>query len=141
MNVSKSFVFLCYIFCLFHFIDPFADDEISLQILLTCQMSTELALTRFRQLPVKTICKKLNRLIYYHFKYICISDSYPKWSLNEIQQFEEGLREYGKNFFKISVFKVYIIFCCYCFVCVCVCLLLGLILTKNLIITFSIYSV
>ena len=35
----------------------YADDEISLQTLLNCQMNTDLALVKFRQLPVKTICK------------------------------------------------------------------------------------
>jgi hypothetical protein len=35
-----------------------------------------------------------------------IIDPYSAWSLAEIEQFEEGLHEYGKNFFKISVFKV-----------------------------------
>ncbi len=35
-----------------------------------------------------------------------ILDPYSAWLHNEIQQFEEGLREYGKNFFKISAFKV-----------------------------------
>ena len=33
------------------------DEEIALQVLLHCQMQTELALAKFRQLPVKTICK------------------------------------------------------------------------------------
>lgn len=33
-------------------------------------------------------------------------DSYREWSNEEIQQFEEGLTEYGKNFFKVTVFKV-----------------------------------
>ncbi|CAF2502767.1 unnamed protein product [Rotaria sp. Silwood2] len=65
----------------------FADDEISLQTLFSCQMNTELALIKFRQLPVKTIY------------------SYPEWSHDEIQHLEEGLHEYGKNFFKISLYK------------------------------------
>jgi len=60
---------------------PSANEEISLKILFNCQMNTELALIKFRQLPVKTIY------------------SYPEWSLDEIEQFEEGLKEYGKNFF------------------------------------------
>lgn len=34
------------------------------------------------------------------------SDSYREWSLDQIEQFEEGLREYGKDFFKITIFKV-----------------------------------
>ncbi|CAF1194688.1 unnamed protein product [Rotaria sordida] len=66
---------------------PFADDEVSLQTLLNCQMNTELALIKFRQLPMKTIY------------------SYSEWSLDEIQHLEEGLREYGKNFLKISLYK------------------------------------
>ncbi|CAF0891055.1 unnamed protein product [Rotaria sp. Silwood1] len=66
---------------------PFADDEISLQTLFNCQMNTELALIKFRQLPMKTIY------------------TYSEWSLDEIQHLEEGLREYGKNFFKISLYK------------------------------------
>ncbi|CAF0876246.1 unnamed protein product [Adineta ricciae] len=66
---------------------PLSDDEISLQTLFNCQMNTETALTKFRQLPVKTIY------------------SYPEWSLDEIQSLEEGLRVYGKNFFKISEIK------------------------------------
>ncbi|UJR21378.1 hypothetical protein I4U23_024470 [Adineta vaga] len=66
---------------------PSSDDEISLQTLLKCQMNTEVALVKFRQLPVKSIY------------------SYPEWSSDEIQSFEEGLREYGKNFFKVSVLK------------------------------------
>ncbi|CAF0985789.1 unnamed protein product [Rotaria sordida] len=66
---------------------PSSDDEISLQTLLNCQLNTELALVKFRQLPNKTIY------------------SYPAWSLAEIEKFEEGLREYGKNFFKISIYK------------------------------------
>jgi len=37
-----------------------------------------------------------------------ILDAYREWSLDEIQQFEEGLREYGKNFFKIAKSKVII---------------------------------
>ncbi|UJR28065.1 hypothetical protein I4U23_009321 [Adineta vaga] len=66
---------------------PSSNDEISLQTLLNCQFNTDLALMKFRQLPIK--------MIY----------SYATWSLNEIQEFEEGLRKYGKNFYKISVFK------------------------------------
>ncbi|CAF3376392.1 unnamed protein product [Rotaria socialis] len=66
---------------------PASDDEISLQILLNCHLNTELALMKFRQLATKTIY------------------SYTAWSLTEIQKFEEGLREYGKNFFEISTYK------------------------------------
>ncbi|CAF0901212.1 unnamed protein product [Adineta ricciae] len=66
---------------------PSSDDEISLQTFLKCQFDTDSALTKFRQLPMKNIY------------------SYRAWSLNEIQQFEEGLREYGKDFKKISVSK------------------------------------
>ena len=84
--------------------DPSSDDEISLQTLLQCQWDTTLAALQFRQLPVKTICKRhvpsamnvsSTRL-----------DSYREWSIDEIQLFEEGLRDYGKNFHKISVSKV-----------------------------------
>jgi len=71
-------------------------------------MNTDLALTKFRQLPVKTICK--NFIVFFFFIISNkIVDSYREWSLDEIQQFEEGLREYGKNFFKITKFKVLII--------------------------------
>ncbi|CAF1996496.1 unnamed protein product [Rotaria magnacalcarata] len=66
---------------------PASDDEISLQILLNCHLNTELALMKFRQLATKTIY------------------SYTAWPLTEIQKFEEGLREYGKNFFEISTYK------------------------------------
>ncbi|CAF0821208.1 unnamed protein product [Rotaria sp. Silwood1] len=66
---------------------PSSDDEISLQTLLNCQLNTELALIKFRQLSNKTIY------------------SYSAWSLAEIENFEEGLREYGKNFFRISTYK------------------------------------
>lgn len=41
--------------------DPSMNDEIALQVLLHCQMKIELALMKFRQLPVKTICKHFNR--------------------------------------------------------------------------------
>lgn len=68
-------------------------------------MDTELALTKFRQLPVKTICKSSFVLFGFTQKNYTL-DSYPAWSLKDIEDFEEGLREYGKNFFKISVFKV-----------------------------------
>ncbi|CAF0836290.1 unnamed protein product [Adineta steineri] len=66
---------------------PSSDDEISLRTLYNCQLNTDLALVKFRQLSIKTI----------YF--------YPAWSFEEIRQFEDGLREYGKNFFKISIFK------------------------------------
>jgi hypothetical protein len=67
-------------------------------------MNIELAVVKFRQLPVKTICKKSVLLFLFISKKIL--DSYREWSLDEIQQFEEGLREYGKNFFKITASKV-----------------------------------
>lgn len=35
-------------------------------------------------------------------------DSYSEWSSDEIQHLEEGLREYGKDFYKICVYKVII---------------------------------
>jgi hypothetical protein len=87
-------------------IDPLSDDEVSLQTLLNCQLDTESALVKLRQLPVKNICK--NSMCFLCCNYIL--DSYPEWSLDEIQQFEDGLREYGKNFYKINVFKVTISF-------------------------------
>ncbi|CAF5149151.1 unnamed protein product, partial [Rotaria magnacalcarata] len=65
----------------------FADVEISLQTLFNCQMDTESALVKLRQLPVKTIY------------------TYCEWTLDEIQHLEEGLREYGKNFHKIALYK------------------------------------
>lgn len=33
-------------------------------------------------------------------------DSYREWSSDEIERFEEGLREYGKDFFKLTMNKV-----------------------------------
>jgi hypothetical protein len=73
-------------------------------------MDTELAVVKFRELPVKTICK--NFIVSFVFFFVISSnkilDAYREWSLDEIQQFEEGLREYGKNFFKISKSKVII---------------------------------
>lgn len=66
---------------------PASDDEISLRTLLNCQLNTELALEHFRQLSRKNIY------------------TYSAWSLAEIEEFEQGLREFGKNFSKISHFK------------------------------------
>ena len=88
---------------------PTADEEIALQTLFKHQMNTKLALANFRQLPVKTICKYQILVLTVVRNYVL--DSYPAWSLDEIQKFEEGLNEFGKNFFKVSVFKVRIIFC------------------------------
>ncbi len=102
--------FFCYYLFICFCIDPFADYEISLQNLLHCQMDTELAVVKFRELPVKTICK--NFIFSFVFFFVISSnkilDAYREWSLDEIQQFEEGLREYGKNFFKIAKSKVII---------------------------------
>lgn len=97
-----SFMFIsCLLFCK----DPPSDDEISLQTLLKCQFNIELALTKFRQLPTKTICKSIFKS-FDIFNKNCIVDSYPAWSLTEIVKFEEGLIEHGKNFFKIAHYKV-----------------------------------
>lgn len=84
--------------------DPTSDDEISLQTLLQCQWDTTLAVVQFRQLPVKTICKRHvpNATVVRSARL----DSYREWSSDETQLFEEGIRDYGKNFHKISVSKV-----------------------------------
>ena len=105
MNVSQLLIFSFDIESIL-FKDPLSDDEISLQTLFNCQMNTEKALVKFRQLPVKTICKNVFLLSHSPSFRKSILDSYPEWSLEEIQSLEEGLRVYGKNFFKISEIKV-----------------------------------
>ncbi len=70
-------------------------------------MNIELAIVKYRQLPVKTIC--INSIILVFciiMKIKNVLDSYHEWSQDEIQRFEDGLQEYGKDFFKITVFKV-----------------------------------
>jgi hypothetical protein len=57
VNVSRLLLFFYHIISFVFSEDPLADDEISLQTLFNCQMNTELALVKFRQLPVKTVCK------------------------------------------------------------------------------------
>ena len=84
--------------------DPSSDDEVSLQNLLQCQWDTVLALVKFRQLPVKTMCK--HETVNPMGPQGARLDAYPEWSTDETQIFEEGLRDYGKNFHKISVSKV-----------------------------------
>lgn len=80
------------------------DDEIALQVLLHCQMKIELALVKFRQLPVKTTRKYFSKKTI--DKHLTLADSYREWLSDEIQRFEEGLQEYGKDFFKITMDKV-----------------------------------
>ena len=79
------------------------DDEIALQVLLHCRMKIESALVKFRQLPVKTICKSISPIKEPRFTLV---DSYREWLPDEIQRFEEGVQEYGKDFFKIIMDKV-----------------------------------